>query len=86
MTMPGGWELVIILLVIVLLFGAKKLPDAARSLGRSMRIFKSEVQEMRNDDPQELPAPEQPNSGQAQPTIQQPAPQPENRPDAQPNA
>ncbi|AIG64138.1 hypothetical protein CATYP_05295 [Corynebacterium atypicum] len=46
----GGWELLIIVLVIVLLFGAKKLPDAARSLGRSMRIFRSEVKEMGNDD------------------------------------
>ena len=36
--------------MLVLLFGAKRLPDAARSLGRSMRIFKSEVKEMGNDD------------------------------------
>ncbi|AKE41209.1 sec-independent protein translocase protein [Corynebacterium kutscheri] len=46
----GFWEILAILAVIVLLFGAKKLPDAARSLGRSMRIFKSEVKEMKNDD------------------------------------
>ena len=49
----GPWEIIIILVVLVLLFGAKKLPDAARSLGRSMRIFKSEVKEMRNDDEQQ---------------------------------
>lgn len=48
----GPWEIIAILVVVVLLFGAKKLPDAARSLGRSMRIFKSEVKEMRNDDEQ----------------------------------
>ena len=48
--MPGGWEWLIIIGVLVLLFGAKRLPDAARSLGRSMRIFKSEVKEMRTDD------------------------------------
>lgn len=50
--MPNlGWpEILIILLVIVILFGAKKLPDAARSVGRSMRIFKSEMKEMGNDD------------------------------------
>ncbi|OWO65098.1 Sec-independent protein translocase subunit TatA [Corynebacterium diphtheriae] len=36
--------------LVLLLFCAKKLPDAARSLGRSMRIFKSEVKEMSNDD------------------------------------
>ena len=46
---PGPTELILILLVIVLLFGAKKLPDAARSLGKSMRIFKSEIKEMQAD-------------------------------------
>jgi len=45
----GAPEIIIILVVLVLLFGAKRLPDAARSLGRSMRIFKSEVKEMGND-------------------------------------
>jgi sec-independent protein translocase protein TatA len=40
---------VIVIAVFVLLFGAKKLPDAARSLGQSMRIFKSEVKEMKSD-------------------------------------
>lgn len=47
----GGPEFVVIVLVVVLLFGWKKLPDAARSLGRSMRIFKSEVTEMKRDQP-----------------------------------
>lgn len=46
----GPAEIILILVVLVLLFGAKRLPDAARSLGRSMRIFKSEVKEMRNED------------------------------------
>lgn len=63
MSLPGGWELVLILVFLVLLFGAKKLPDAARSLGRSMRIFKSEVKEMSNDDkpaqPTQIEAPAQ---------------------------
>ncbi|MCH9735303.1 MAG: Sec-independent protein translocase subunit TatA [Actinomycetia bacterium] len=40
------WHWVIVIAVFVLLFGAKKLPDAARSLGKSMRIFKSEIKEM----------------------------------------
>ncbi|MBA2769052.1 MAG: Sec-independent protein translocase subunit TatA [Sporichthyaceae bacterium] len=48
----GPPEIILILVVLVLLFGAKRLPDAARSLGRSMRIFKSEVKEMRGDDDQ----------------------------------
>jgi TatA/E family protein of Tat protein translocase len=35
---------------VLVLFGAKRLPDSARSLGRSMRIFKSEMKEMKSDD------------------------------------
>jgi sec-independent protein translocase protein TatA len=44
-----GPHLVILILVIAVLFGWKRLPDAARGLGRSMRIFKSEVEEMKKD-------------------------------------
>jgi sec-independent protein translocase protein TatA len=44
-----GSHLVILILVIAVLFGWKRLPDAARGLGRSMRIFKSEVEEMKKD-------------------------------------
>jgi sec-independent protein translocase protein TatA len=44
-----GWHLLIILAVIVLLFGAPKLPQMARSLGQSMRIFKSEVKTMKEE-------------------------------------
>ena len=43
------WHWAIVALVVVILFGSKKLPDAARGLGRSLRIFKSEVKEMQND-------------------------------------
>ncbi|HEX8497284.1 MAG TPA: Sec-independent protein translocase subunit TatA [Actinomycetales bacterium] len=43
-------HLLIVALVILVLFGGKKLPEAARGLGRSMRIFKAEVKEMREDD------------------------------------
>ena len=49
----GPRELLIILLVVVLLFGAKKLPELARSMGRSMRIFKSEVNEMKAENEQQ---------------------------------
>ncbi|PWJ53189.1 sec-independent protein translocase protein TatA [Quadrisphaera granulorum] len=42
--------LLVVVLLVVLLFGAKRLPDAARSVGRSMRIFKSEVKGMKEDD------------------------------------
>jgi TatA/E family protein of Tat protein translocase len=46
----GPKEIVILLIVVLVLFGAKRLPDSARSLGRSMRIFKSEMKEMKSDD------------------------------------
>jgi sec-independent protein translocase protein TatA len=41
--MPGGPELILIAFVIILLFGAKKLPELARGSGRALRIFKSET-------------------------------------------
>jgi len=44
------WHWAIVAIVVLILFGSKKLPDAARGLGRSLRIFKSEVKEMQNDD------------------------------------
>jgi sec-independent protein translocase protein TatA len=44
-----GWHLVIIALVVLILFGSKKLPDAARSFGRSLRIFKAETKGLRED-------------------------------------
>ncbi|MFV0463838.1 MAG: Sec-independent protein translocase subunit TatA [Nostocoides sp.] len=44
-----GWHLIILAVVLIALFGAKRLPDAARSVGRSMRVFKSEVDEMKKD-------------------------------------
>ena len=43
-------ELLIIVALVVLLFGAKRLPDAARGLGRSLRIFKAETKGMHDDD------------------------------------
>ena len=51
------WHWLILIAVFVLLFGAKKLPDAARSLGKSMRIFKSEIKEMQSDSKPEAAAP-----------------------------
>ncbi len=44
-------HILLVLIVLVVLFGAKRLPDSARSLGRSMRIFKSEMKEMKSDEP-----------------------------------
>ncbi len=45
----GVGELLIIAFIVVLLFGSAKLPDAARSLGRSLRIFKAETKGLRED-------------------------------------
>lgn len=46
----GKPEILILLILILVLFGAKRLPGAARSLGQSMRIFKAETKGLRNDD------------------------------------
>jgi len=47
---PGAPEIILILLVIVLLFGAKKLPELARGSGRALRIFKAETKGLLDDD------------------------------------
>jgi sec-independent protein translocase protein TatA len=54
----NGWHLVIILVVILLLFGATRLPALSKSLGQSMRIFRSETKAMKeeNADPATPPA------------------------------
>ncbi|MHC3473072.1 Sec-independent protein translocase subunit TatA [Streptomyces sp. 7R007] len=44
------WHLLIVAIVIIVLFGSKKLPEAARGLGKSMRILKSEAKAMKEDD------------------------------------
>lgn len=65
------WHWLIVLVVLVLLFGSKRLPDAARSLGKSMRIFKSEVKELQAEgksDPAQITP--------AQPPVVAPAPTP----------
>ena len=49
----GPLEIGLIILAILLLFGYKKLPDASRSLGRSLRIFKGEMKGMKDDDARE---------------------------------
>jgi sec-independent protein translocase protein TatA len=49
------WKILIVALVIIVLFGSKKLPAAARSLGQSMRILKREVQDLHEDEPESHP-------------------------------
>ena len=46
-------HILLLLIVVIVLFGAKRLQDSARSLGRSLRIFKSEMKDMKNDDKKE---------------------------------
>jgi sec-independent protein translocase protein TatA len=46
------WKILIVAAVLIVLFGSKKLPDAARSLGRSMRILKTEVSGLHEDEPE----------------------------------
>jgi sec-independent protein translocase protein TatA len=47
-----GWHIILLVAVIVVIFGSKRLPDAARSLGRSMRIMKAETKGLMDDDKQ----------------------------------
>ena len=49
----GPFEIFLIVAVLLLLFGAKRLPDTARGLGRSLRIFKAETKGLREDEKQE---------------------------------
>ena len=55
----GPTEIILILLVLVLLFGAKKLPELARGSGRALRIFKAETKGLTDDDDDDLKTPEQ---------------------------
>ena len=47
--MPGGWEMVVIAIVILLLFGAKKLPELAKGLGQGIREFKGAVDGVKDE-------------------------------------
>jgi sec-independent protein translocase protein TatA len=71
------WHIILIVVVLVLLFGAKRLPDAARSLGRSLRIIKAETQGLinENSDVAEKAEPQhsrEPINGEVQQAYQQP--------------
>lgn len=73
------WHWAIVLVVLVLLFGSKRLPDAARGVGRSLRIFKSEIKEMTDDKdasaaaPTPAPPAQLPAVNVAPPVVQTPA-------------
>ena len=77
------WHIIVLVVVLILLFGAKRLPDAARSLGRSLRIIKAETKGLVDDDnvaekaePQQSRQPLYPTEiHPGQPGYQQPPPQ-----------
>ena len=70
------WKILIVAVVILVLFGSKKLPGAARSLGQSMRILKKEVHGLHEDEPE-------PRLAGAQPAAQAPAEITADAPDGQ---
>lgn len=63
----GVPEIILILVVLILLFGAKKLPDLARGVGRSLKIFKAETKDLRDGDSTSDDATDQPASSQPAP-------------------
>ncbi|MBP3223545.1 MAG: Sec-independent protein translocase subunit TatA [Actinomycetaceae bacterium] len=50
---PQLWHIIVLVIVIVLIFGTAKLPDIARSIGQSAKIFKKEMKELTEDDSSE---------------------------------
>ena len=65
----GGWEFVILIGILVLLFGAKRLPDMARSIGQSARVFKGEMKGMKNDEGAKSDKPADPPAAPAPPAA-----------------
>ena len=77
MGMPGGTELLIIFRIIVLLFGAKKIPDLAKGLGKGIKNFKAEMKEedttevASSDEPKKVESSEETTSTEAPKTTTQ---------------
>lgn len=46
MGLPGGWELIVIVLVIIVMFGGKKIPELAKGLGKGIKEFKEEMNDV----------------------------------------
>lgn len=85
--MLGGWEIVLILAVVLILFGAKKLPELAKGLGQGIKEFKKATNEVQNeitsamDDSRYTALP--PKDRQVEANVQRGAVSPENTPAAQ---
>jgi sec-independent protein translocase protein TatA len=79
------WHLIVVVLILVLLFGSKRLPDAARGLGRSMRILKAETKGLADEDKAASVEPAQqvaPPAPAPAPQVAPPAPAPQVAPSA----
>lgn len=74
--MPAGAEWLVILAIVVLVFGAAKLPELARGTGQALRIFKTETKGLRDDEDEEKPTAVAPSelpptsTTQSQPTVE----------------
>jgi sec-independent protein translocase protein TatA len=69
--MPQGAEWLVILAIVILVFGAAKLPDLARGTGQALRIFKSETKGLKDDEePEAEPRAELPSTTEEAPTTQ----------------
>ena len=71
------WHIIILVVVLIVLFGAKRLPDAAKGVGKSMRIFKAEAKAMRDEHGEEDAGAQQPASEQLPAAQPKPAKQTE---------
>lgn len=71
--MPQGAEWLVILVVVVLIFGAAKLPELARGTGQALRIFKAETKGLRDDDAKDESTPPPPPATPAAPSELPPA-------------
>ena len=83
----GGPELLIILVIILLLFGAKKLPELAKGLGKSMKEFKKAAQEVQDDFTEAMDTAEakkQPDNAAAKTAAPEPTPAPAATPEPTP--
>ena len=84
--MLGGWEIVLILAVVLILFGAKKLPELAKGLGQGIKEFKKATREVQEEistamdetppsqPPKRLPPPQEPHPEHPQETVSQSSP------------
>lgn len=79
----GIWELLAIFMVVLLLFGAKRLPEIGGSLGKGIREFKDSLKEVESDVKREISAPPESDTEQRKPPSEPPSSQEEGEPGGQ---